>query len=247
MNADGLDELVRVSARKVEYWAQAGGDFKFKHTMHRFAAHPRFQSAPLLRRRSHERRLRRPRLRRLGPRLGLAQPGRQPLRAGAGDRPLRPRRFARRTDPGRRRRDRAGRPRRRRGQGHPVVRSRAPAPRATTTSCRSRAGQSPACCGGSTTGSAARSSSDVDRRRQSRGRGPRSWAKPWSDARTVPGFGSAAHSQARPDRRRGRAVRHDAIEMPITTGLGGASWDSARSLRASRRTPPPGAAAADSA
>lgn len=33
MNGDGLDDLVRVSARKVEYWAQAGGAFAFKHTM----------------------------------------------------------------------------------------------------------------------------------------------------------------------------------------------------------------------
>lgn len=33
MNGDGVDDIVRVSARKVEYWAQAGGNFGFKHTM----------------------------------------------------------------------------------------------------------------------------------------------------------------------------------------------------------------------
>ena len=87
----------------------------------RCAADPVLQPATVLRRRPHQRRLRRSRVRRLRPRVGLAQPGWQPVRARTGHRPVRPGRVAWRAHPRRRGRHRAGRPRRRRREGHPLV------------------------------------------------------------------------------------------------------------------------------
>jgi hypothetical protein len=48
MNGDGRDEIVRVSARKVEYWARSGHGWTFKHTMRSAPRYADFDPARVL-------------------------------------------------------------------------------------------------------------------------------------------------------------------------------------------------------